>query len=57
MIPVLNAQELFALASQQHEQQCSHCASHDFACWETILSTFDRDGLKTSRQPLNILRQ
>ena len=47
MIPVLNNQELLTLALQQNEQQCSHCASHDFSCWETILSTFDRDGLKT----------
>jgi hypothetical protein len=46
VIPVLNDQELFVLASQQDEQQCAHCTSHDFSCWETILSTFDRDSLK-----------
>jgi hypothetical protein len=43
---VLSAQDLLNLASQQNTQACPNCATHDFSCWETILSTFDRDQLK-----------
>ena len=43
---VLTAQELFHLASQHNGHTCSNCTAHDFSCWETILSTFDRNQLK-----------
>lgn len=44
--PLLTAQDLFDLASQEKDPACPNCAAHDFSCWETILSTFNRESLK-----------
>lgn len=46
MTKVFNAGELKTLVATQQSQQCPNCASHNFSCWETILSTFDRDALQ-----------
>jgi hypothetical protein len=46
MTKVFNARELKTLALEQQSSQCSNCASHNFSCWETILSTFDRTAIK-----------
>ena len=46
MTKVFNAEELKTLVATQQSQQCPNCASHNFSCWETILSTFDRDALQ-----------
>jgi hypothetical protein len=46
MTQVFNATELKTLASLQHKEQCHNCASHNFSCWETILSTFDRNAIQ-----------
>lgn len=46
MTKVFNATELKTLAIEQQSSQCSNCATHNFSCWETILSTFDRTSIK-----------
>ena len=46
MTKVFNATELKTLALEQQSPPCTNCSTHNFSCWETILSTFDRTVIK-----------